>query len=299
MNDNLSLKCAFAFLALAAVPARAETINWYSSPKTNLTSSEQNMDSGFSFQLGVFSSGFVPTAGNIAEWSSNWVPAQSTPYSAGTKVFDSNFSVTDNVAPFTFGAKAYIWARSTTSTHDEWILFRKSAWTWPAPNQLNPYGLQWSTAEADEVLIGAINPAGKPLLMQSEAVSSYVQWKKANLATELLDSPLDDPDHDQSSNLMEFVFGTSPVKAGAATPIPPSFVQVSDKNYLQLSVPRVRNRLATVAVEVSSDLVTWNSGAAFTTVVSDSGNMLVVRDKTPSDPAMPRRFMRVKAVATP
>lgn len=299
MKNNPLLKHVLALVWLAAFQANAETINWYSTPKTNLTSSDQNMDGGFQFQLGVFSGGFVPTANNISQWSANWVSAQSTAYNPTTKVFDSNFTVTGNTAPFTVGAKAYIWGRSTTTTKDEWILFRKSTWTWPAPNPMNPFPLAWNAATADQILIGAINSSGTPFLMKSESVSSYNQWKTATLAGEPLNGELDDPDLDRSQNLLEFVFGTSPTQAGAPTPTPVEFVDVSGQTYLQISVPRIRNRLATVVVEVSSDLVTWYSGDTHTTEISNSANLLVVRDKTASGPGQPKRFMRLRATISP
>jgi hypothetical protein len=299
MNDNPLLKHVLALIWLAAFPASAETINWYSPPRTNLTSSDQNMDAGFQFELGVFSGGFVPTANNISQWTSNWVPAQSAPYNATTKVFDSNFTVTGNTAPFTVGAKAYIWGRSTGANQDEWILFRKSTWTWPAPNPFSPFPLTWDTAEADQVLLGAINASGTPFLMKSGSVSSYTQWQTANLTGELLDEPADDPDLDSFENLLEFILGTSPTQAGAPTPTPVSFVDVSGLSYLQISVPRLRNRLATVVVEVSNDLVNWDSGDTYTTEVSNTANLLVVRDNTASVPGQPRRFMRLKATLSP
>lgn len=280
--------------------AGGETISWYSPiPKANLTSTNQQMDGAFQFQLGVFANGFTPSASNIAEWSKNWISAQSTTYNPATKVFDGMFIVTSNAAPFTYGAKAYIWYRSSKTTQDEWILFRKSDWTWPGTDNLIPFPLVWNTADADEVIIGAVNPAGTPYLMKSEAVVSYAQWQSAQLATSSLNGPDDDADHDGVSNLLEFVFGTSPSQASAAPETPTSLVKVSGQSYLQITVPRLQNRLVTTTVEVSSDLANWSSGDASLVTITDNSTKLVVRDKTAMGSGQAKRFMRLKAVTAP
>ena len=287
-------------MALVVGKADAQSINWYSSPpQANLASTGQNMDGAFQFQLGVFSGGFVPTAGNMSQWAASWVAADVTSYNPATQVFDGTFMVTGNAAPFTTGAKAYVWGRRTSSARDEWILFRKSDWNWPAADPMSPYEITWNTAAADEVILGTINPSGSPFLMQSEAVYSYAQWRDDKLAGESLNSPNDDPDHDGTPNLLEFVFGTSPAQAAAAPATPVSFVGISGQSYLQISIPRLRNRLASFSVEVSSDLVQWNAGGTSTAEVSNTAETLVVRDKTASGTGMPQRFMRLKAVIQP
>ena len=285
-------------LALLPAPATAETINWYNTPKkVNHTSGGQNMDASFQFQLGVFTGGFVPTVANMTQWASHWVSAQSTSYNpaAGAKSFDSNFTVTGNAAPFTVGAKGYVWGRSTAATKDEWILFRKSDWTWPAPNPMSPEPLYWNAAAANEIILGSINSGGTPFLMKSAAVSSYSQWQAGNLAGEPLSAANDDPDHDGSNNLLEFALGTPPLAPGAPVATPVDLVEVSGQKYLRISIPRGTNRLADLTVQVSGNLIQWNSGTSYTLVIEDSATALVVRDLTPYNPASPQRFMRLKA----
>lgn len=292
-----------AMIASVVCSAGAQSINWYIPPPlANLTSTGQNMDAMFQFQLGVFSGGFVPTAGNMARWAEFWVSADSTSYNPTSKVFDDTFLVTANPAPFTAGAKAYIWGRSAGPAKDEWILFRKSDWNWPVADPMSPFEITWNIASANatnEVILGTITPGGSPFLMKSEAVQSYAQWRDATLAGMPLNGPNDDPDRDSVSNLLEFVFGTSPAQAAATPATPTSFVEVSGQSYLQISIPRLRNRLATMTVEVSSNLIQWNSGSAFTTEVSNSAETLVVRDKTASGAGLPQRFMRLKTVTQP
>ncbi|MEO5714799.1 MAG: hypothetical protein ABIT37_15065 [Luteolibacter sp.] len=290
-------KC-FLIVLLLVTCLRAETINWYNTPqKTNLTSTGQNMDGAFQFQLGAFTSGFVPTVGNISQWASHWVSADTASYNPDPSAtsFDRNFTVTGNAAPFTVGASAYVWGRRTAVTQDEWILFRKSTWTWPAPNPMDPFGLSWNAAAADQVVLGSINSSGTPFLMKSASIASFSQWVGAELANEPQNAANQDPDHDGVSSLMEFVFGTSPLVPNPATPMPFSLVDVSGQKFLQISIPRRIDHPATLVLEVSGDLNQWNSGPSYTVTVEDSATALIIRDLTPYNPANPKRFVRLKA----
>jgi hypothetical protein len=300
MKTSLYTECILIAATLVCSEANGETISWYSPiPVANLTSTNQLMADAIQFELGVFANGFTPTSANIAEWAKNWVRAQSTSYNSTTRVFDGIFEVTSNVAPFTKGAKAYIWHRATSSTQDEWILFRKADWIWPGTDKLSPFPLVWNTADADQVIIGDVDPAGNPFLMRSESVLSYAQWQNAELATSSHNGPADDADQDGVSNLLEFVFGSPPTQASAPPFTPTSLVGINGQNYLQISVPRQQNRLAKTLVEVSSDLVNWNSGDSALIEVADTPEMLIVRDKTPFGSNQGERFMRLKAVTDP
>ncbi len=288
----------FLIVPFLVAGLQAKTINWYSTQQmVNLTSIGQNMDGSFQFQLGAFNAGFVPTVGNISQWASNWVSADTGTYNPNPSAtsFDENFTVTGNPAPFTIGGSAYVWGRSTGTTKDEWILFRKSTWTWPAPNPMDPFAVSWDTATADQVILGSINSSGSPFLMKSAAISSYSQWVVGELTSEPQSAASQDPDHDGVSNLMEFVFGSSPLIPNAIAPMPLSLVDVSSQKFLQISIPRRIDHPATLVVEVSSDLNQWNSGSAYTVTVENSAAALIVRDLTPYNPANPKRFMRLKA----
>lgn len=272
--------------------ANAELVSWFSaSGKTNLDSSGVQMTSGFQFQLGVFSGGFTPTAANFEQWPSHWVPAATSNYDAVNKQFGGQFSVTNNNSPFLVGASAWIYGFRITPTGTDRLLFRKLTWTWPAPNPMNPLGPEWNASDADQVILGSIHASGTPWLMKASLGQTFTQWQVDQLTGVSLNGPTDDPDQDGVSNLLEFVFGTNPNIPGSPTAMPLSLV--SDR--LQISIPRRIDHPASLVVEVSGDLVQWQSGPLHTEVVSDGGAALVVRDLTPLGPLHPRRFIRLKA----
>lgn len=298
------LLCLVAWLA--GTDCRAETIAWYSvAGNTNLTSAGGPMSAGFSFELGVFNGSFVPTAANVAQWAANWVPAQRVAYNGPNQRFDGQFTVEDNTPPFTVGKAAYIWGFQGGASSSEWILFRNSAWTWPAPAfPPSPFGLDWNAATATAI-VGSIDADGSPFLMKSAAVTAasppttWDQWSVTELAG-VANGPNDDPDHDGLSNLLEFVFGSPPKQADAPPATPVEIVTVASQEFLQITLPRRMDRLATLAVQVSSDLTSWSSGPAATVVISDTPASLVVRDLTPLGSGAPKRFMRLKAeLSTP
>jgi hypothetical protein len=71
-------------------------------------------------------------------------------------------------------------------------------------------------------------------------------------------------------------------------------VLVNGQEHLQIEILRNRAHLAKIKVQVSSDLVNWQDGAAHTEVVSEGPLGLIVRDKTPASAHNGRRFMRVQ-----
>jgi large repetitive protein len=136
-----------------------------------------------------------------------------------------------------------------------------------------------------------------PFIAQQQAggASTWAQWQAEQLAGVALNGPADDPDGDGTPNLLEFVFGTPPLQAGPPPATPPNIVTLAGQRYLQITIARRSEHPATLSVEVSSDLTTWNAGPGVTTVVSDTPAALVVRDLTPLDAATPHRFMRLRA----
>ena len=292
-----SLLTAGMFFAVGA--ANAENIQWFSNTGgINLDSSGQPMDAGFAFELGVFSGGFVPTMDNLASWDAHWVPAQTTPYETASSRFDSVFSVSGNAPPFVAGTAGWIMGKKSTPTGTEKILFRRPSWTWPTASFGSPTGPNWSVNgdENIEVVIGSVNGGGTPFLMQSGVVRDFAQWRELRLAGESLDGPGDDPDGDGVPNLLEFVFDTDPQDAASRVVATGELVDHDGGQHMQLAIPRKRTHLAHLVVQVSSDLVDWDEGPAFTEIVADSPGEWIVRDRTAVSGAPDgRRFIRLKA----
>ena len=292
----LRLLCVVSWLA--GLASHAETIKWFSpAAATNLTGTGVPMSAAFNFELGVFSGTFVPTASNVAQWSANWVPAQRVSYNGPNKRFDGQFTVVNNTAPFTVGKAAYVWGFQTGAAASEWILFRNSDWTWPAPNPMNPFGVDWDATTAT-ALIGTVDASGSPFLMKSAAMTTWQQWRDSELVGEPLNSPNDDPDQDGRTNLLEFVFGTPPRQAGAAPATSVEIVTSNSQQFQQITLPRRMDHLATLTVQVSPDLTSWASGPAATSVISNTPAALVTRDLTPLGSGAPKRFVRLKAELT-
>jgi hypothetical protein len=274
------------------MPAGAEHISWFSDEgKTNVDSDGSAMDAGFHFELGVFRDGFIPTASNMAEWRSYWKDADSTTYNSTSHRFSGSLMVYDNDAPFSSGAKAWVFGFRDTATGSEWILFRKNTWLWPVSNPMSPPTIEWNAKDANEVVLGTVNAGGSPFLMRSAAVQTYAQWQTQYLTGETMAGANDDPDHDGTPNLLEFVFGTPPRSSGAPTATPVALAG----GHLQITISRRSDRLATVVAEVSNDLTHWDSGASYTQTITDVPTSLVVGDLTGLDAVHPKRFIRLKA----
>ena len=103
-----------------------------------------------------------------------------------------------------------------------------------------------------------------------------------------------DPSHDGITNLMAYAFELSPLVSSVAQ-LP---VAQLTNGYLTITYTQLHNPLdITYEVEVSSDLVNWNSGATYTTQVSVTRidqlvDSLTVRDNVPATSGP--RFMRVR-----
>jgi len=289
----MNLRLLSAAVAWACVTAaHGNKLSWFCDEADDkLDSYGQPMNAGYEFQLGVFDAGFEPSAANITSWFAHWNPADSAQYDPGKTRFAGFYEVEDNPAPFLVNAKAWVFGRRTSETGSEWILFRKATWLWPAPDQMNPFTIDWNAKDADIVVIGTIHSSGSPFLMKSASVRSYAQWQTAHLAEEPLNSPNDDPDADGTPNLLEFAFGTSPTAANAPVATP---VVLDENGHPVITIPRRLDHLANYLVEVSGNLVDWQSGPAHTEILQNDAAALRVRDLTPLSPSNPKRFIRLK-----
>ena len=283
----------------------ANRINFYSTPdQPGYGSDGRPLDENTSFELGVFANGFVPSATNTALWAANWVPAQRAKFSSAKNFFTAVCQVTNNAAPFIAGAPAYVWGFNGSEAQGQWILYRSTNWTWPVADDTAPSTTFWSAKDANVVVVGSLpaNAAGvsvRPVTVANSLppATKYNQWKFDTLGGSALGNPTDDADGDGVANLVEFIRGTSPTSAADRPSGPGEQPQVSvvdGKNYLEVRVPRRRDRPVVFTPEVSGDLTNWASGTNHTRVVSETAEALTVRDAVPIGDAGNARFLRVK-----
>ena len=301
-----------ALLAAAVVPAEATRINFYSSPGVPAFGSNgQPLNEDTYFEVGVFANGFVPSATNTAQWSANWVPAQRTKFTTKHNWFTSIFDVTNNTAPFTAGAPAYVWGFSGSEAQGQWLLFRATNWTWPAASDTAPTPLFWSAKDAKVVVVGSLPTApGNAVSLRPTSISNslppvttWSQWKADKLAGQPLGNPSDDADGDGIANILEYALGTAPNNAAERPASPDGWHRMGrgpdGQEYLEIRVPRRRDRQVNFSAEVSNDLRQgWSSDTNQVSKVEDTVEALTLRDKTPIGTGN-QRFMRVKASVNP
>jgi hypothetical protein len=298
---------ALLAVAFSADVIHGRTISWSSPPNAvNLSADGHPMNEEFRFELGVFSGSFDPAAENKADWAANWNRIQRTPYDPDSRRYTGTFTPQDNNAPFVIGKPVYVWGFRGDAVAAEWILFRASTWLFPdadpmAPPQPNAY-VWLADASGVTAIVGSVESSGIPHLLRTEAVAGVLpptttwdQWQEEKLAGTTLNGPGDDLDADGLPNILEFAFGLDPRQPGALPHMPLTLEQVGGQDFLQIRVPRRKDHRVTLAVQVSSDLVTWQEGATHVEIIDDTPAALVVRDLTTFNPANPKRFIRLKA----
>ena len=111
-------------------------------------------------------------------------------------------------------------------------------------------------------------------------------------------TPNADEDGDGLQDLAEYAFGSLPLTPSPEAVPVVSVLPIASEKYAAISYSKpVAVTDLTYAVEVSSDLTTWNSGVTFTTLVSDidqgATHRFTVRDNAPLS-ANQQRFIRVR-----
>jgi hypothetical protein len=107
------------------------------------------------------------------------------------------------------------------------------------------------------------------------------------------------PAGDGVPNLIKYALGLNPLTPAAQSQLPSGGIeQDGGENYLTLTVNRAASAPdVTYTVEVSGDLLNWDTGPLSTTILADTPTQLVVRDNTPV-PGSTARFIRL-AVSSP
>ncbi len=151
-------------------------------------------------------------------------------------------------------------------------------------------------SQAPEILVeGETSPFGISLLAPAEG-ETFAEWVINQGIPEGMRGPSDDPDGDGIPNLLEYALGLNPLAPDLGG-LPAGAIETVDAtSYLTLTVNR--NPLATGLtwiVEVSDDLLDWQSGDEAVTVIETTAATLKVRDNVPSDSVL-RRFIRLRVV---
>lgn len=273
-----------AILFLLASVAGGGQINWSSAfGSTNLLSTGAAMDEQIVFELGVFSSGFVPSASNTASWAANWQRASLAFYNSDLKYFTGVFSVTSNAAPFAAGTKGYIWGHDGNCTNGEWILLSAPSWTWPTPNPIE-LPLNWTIGTATQVPVGQANGAGYQMKTAKVGAplpaTTWTEWRSrifstAQQADPLVSGPQADPDGDDVVNLAEFALGGHPLMPGtAAGRVIPGMMLSGGRQRLSLRIAKRCDRSVLWSAQASRDLLNWPAGSIQT--IQNTGEVLDV-----------------------
>jgi hypothetical protein len=111
-------------------------------------------------------------------------------------------------------------------------------------------------------------------------------------------SDLADMDFDNIPNLLEYALHRNPKASENSTTTTLSSTTINDQDYLTLTYERLKGASdIRYIVEVSSDLMSWDSGAEYTTRVQTINNteteIIAVRDLSPITSER-KRFMRLR-----
>jgi hypothetical protein len=116
--------------------AEGMVINWNSEVLSNFIQQDGTslLDSSFTFDIGTFVPGFVPTADNMTMWNSNFKTIQSASVSNGmvdyvNGYYGGSFEVTSNNSPFERPNQGYLWVNNSRSMGPttQWALLTDDA----------------------------------------------------------------------------------------------------------------------------------------------------------------------------
>lgn len=189
---RLLLTCAAWSILVLPMSSPASTIVWSSDFQDLLFDSNgQELDGNFSFEIGSFANGFVPTSSNFNDWAANWKvfdraydPTPSDPNDGDPEGWEPllQFYVgtaehtatggsaspdADPLSVFAQGEVAYLWVYNTKNREvgTEWALVTDGAglgdvaddWAFPDPAEPSSTSYEWQLADADEAIYGGLN----------------------------------------------------------------------------------------------------------------------------------------------
>lgn len=267
----------------------------------NETSQGEFIDSRWTFHLGYFQSGFVPTEINTQDWCQQWITLDVSPYSDFQNRFASVWQDDGSVAA---GTKGYIWGFNRNAASKEWILISDSDWSWPlvSSNPLDPNGgAEWTVDGAGEVIVGAVNQNGVHLrtaaVTGSPPLLEGQQWRElvftaAELEDETVSGWEADDDGDGWSNLAEFAFALDP--RAADTPV---VTESLEEGFFEFTIQKNEKVAIVYTGQVSGDLLGWSADVADVLLIGETATSLTYRDLGPFSEAP--RFGRVQVALSP
>ncbi|MFT4637759.1 MAG: hypothetical protein ACI8T1_001069 [Verrucomicrobiales bacterium] len=289
MKTRLILFIALSLAASAVVEAGTTVAYGSTVGAVNLKSDGSRMDESFSFQLGTFAGGFIPTASNTDLWLENWRALDSAVYNTQPvggifppdlliNAFADSVLLEDNSPPFDIGGKIYIWGYDQRAVPGaaEWILVTDPDWSWPDGSLVLP-AVGYSVGNADIAVIGTINDGGVEMLSASVTVpisssATYEGWLASYFSEPVLDDPsmegemwgdLADPDGDGFPNLVEYFVGEDPVVLSSVLDL-----QIAEDGSLHASYGKAADAVGVTArIEWSVDLETWRTDGVLESVV--------------------------------
>ncbi|CAN5373965.1 hypothetical protein BH23VER1_BH23VER1_18350 [soil metagenome] len=322
---------AVALSAFLAAPLSATTINFGSSVDAlNICSDGSQLDSSFTFQLGTFAAGFVPTAGNYAQWAARWVPLAGEDGTAlasatvryddsllltagGTDIFTNSFSgtteLTHNVSPFVAGTQAYIFAFNgqDPASSTQWIVLVDPTWRWPDTKLFSPpHG--FGVGETTGAIAGRANDAatGAELVAAATGAATpaqeYAEWTAAHFPAVIVKNPrlariflgMDgDPDRDGLSNLTEYFLGSDPLMGDGVSPF--GIRSDPDRKHVRISFARSKSASAVSGgVQHSSSLAAWGLPKPAEVVIEDAGATEIITLRIPLASSSAAGFFRLR-----
>lgn len=163
------------FIAVIAVSGYAQQSINFGSPVpavgTYSTSSSWSTAGDFVFELGVFNSGFTPTAGNVSQWAANWsVANQGGTTGTATWVndggdigFTGSGRITALSAPFTGGSQIYMWGYDSKAVGSrQWILLSNTSWL-VSSDISTPVSSNFTVNGSTNAVLGGVSNGGATL----------------------------------------------------------------------------------------------------------------------------------------
>lgn len=304
----LSARFLAALGLLAAAPASATDIIWdidLRGANNHLRSTGQKFGDGFVFELGVFASGFTPSAANTAQWAANWTAASRGAWDSQFETASGTASFTANPAPFTIGAQAWLWG----ICGNEWVLLRKPAWTWPAGSPIGGPATTWTADGTVTMVAGSVVNTASTFTYTSALVSAappplcFADWQRlfftaAEIAAPATSGPDADPDADGATNVHEYLTATQPRKKSSMLPLntAPEFIQNAGSTYLGLRLRTDPRACFQFTAQRSGNLTSWTTFTPVT--VTSTAGLLLVRE-TLAESAASRSFLRLRLSPAP